>query len=530
MCLPGSPEVRADILKLFGIYFLCHFFILINFQGIYWDDWVIYNVDRVTILSLFEMAGSKLFGYIHGYILPVGNGVLVYRVLVFMLYFVTGVLFYIILKDHIFKKDSSAFFVALIYLTLPVNSAKIALINFPATLLYFVFVSAFYLLSVSLKRDLSIVLRLFILSLFFISFHLNSLLVFYALVLLYIIYSTYMSLDASDNASLILKTVKVFILSYSDYIILPLVFYLYKVKYLAQYGLYANYNIIKFDFAAILDLIVDSVSSSFYDVMLLSLSSAVKHIFLLLFIFSIIFYVIKNKYIHLQKYSVYIIYFLSGLFFFLLSVFPYAVVNKLPQLSGWESRHQILMPLGISFVIYSAIMFFFGSSKYVKTLVITFLITTFTMQNISNGYYYLKDWYYQVSLEENFKSSRLVNNHTTFVINVELSNSLANNRNFRFYELNGLLKKSFGHDGKLMTLESGDIQKYKKYKKYKQYNFSSWVEGEPVYLRVFDEPDFEFNAYTMIKLLYYQTVNDSIFRNIAKSLVRIEAITVEDAS
>jgi len=509
---------KSDIAKLFYIYLISSVFLLLNFQGIYWDDWTVNNVDNASMMNQFRMNGGLLAGYMHSILLSIGNGIFIYRLLVFITFFLTGVYIYKIMsKSLIFSKETS-FWISLIYLTLPLNSAKIALINAPATFLLFAFFGAFHLLTKYVLEGKSIWHRLTILALFFSSFVLNSLLVFYAIVLLYLLYFVFKK-EWNGNIIYILKQ---FIVKYWDFVILPILFFVFKSIYLVPTGLYASYNKVAFSFEKILGVIKTSLITSIYEPIWFAVLTAVNYWYISIVVFMILLIIVKNesiKIIELRQSTVLIV---LGSLFYLLAVFPYAVVNKLPQLNGWESRHQILIPLGLAFIIYAIVSYIFRvNEKLLKTVLVS-VVTIFVMQNMYDGYKYLKDWYYQVALEETFKHSTIIKNNTTFVVDVQLGNALAKHRNLSLYEQNGRMKKVFKIDSRLMVNSMDHIEMYKKYKDYKQYNFSQWTYENPVYLIIRKNDTIESENLNLFKMLYFQFIDEQKFRKMSKSLINIE--------
>lgn len=512
---------KSDIANLLYIYTISNIVMLLNFQGIYWDDWALYNVDHESIISLFRMNGSMLLGYIHSILLSIGNGIFIYRFLVFLTFFLSGVLIYKILYKHILSSKNSAFWVTLIYLTIPLNSVKIALINTPAIFYLLIFFTAFYLLTEYLIKPKSIWYRVLILFLFFISFTLSSLLVFYAIVLLYLLYTIFIHSINQEVENNFLHTIKVF-LKYIDFIIIPIIFYIVKSIYFVPTGLYENYNKIVFNFERITILIAKSFKTSIYDPIIGSINTSWHYWYMTIIILIITYILVRKKTVVQESIYSYMIICTTGILMFFLAVFPYAVVNKLPHLEGWESRHQILMPLGIAFMIYSLVMVSTKIHKNIPVLIFSILITMFTVQNMYNGYRYLKDWYYQVAIEENFKSSKVIQEHTTFVVKVLLEDKLANSRKLSFYEQNGRMKKVFGTDNRFMVDEISQIERYKYLKDYKQYNFSSWKYEKPIFFQINENSSFLGDKYYFFKLLYFQLIDESTFLEKTKPMILIE--------
>jgi len=166
---------------------------------------------------------------------------------------------------------------------------------------------------------------------------------------------------------------------------------------------------------------------------------------------------------------------LLGILFFILGVFAYVAIGKLPNIYNFDSRHQLLVPLGFSFLLYFSIKIIASKldlSTRNSHYIFSIFIIAFLSQNIYSGYKYKVDEFYQFGIEEQMKLNTLIQNNSTFIVDVRLDDVLANHREISFYEHNGRLKKVFGTDNRLMVNKLEDINTYKNYKSYKQYNFS----------------------------------------------------------
>ncbi|MFW2352991.1 hypothetical protein [Aliarcobacter butzleri] len=498
---------------LFSIYFIVNIPFLLNYNGIYWDDWVIVDQDLETLNAMFTQAvGSAgyITSYLHYFMINY-LGVFSYRILTFVLLFLSGWFVFKILNTVVLFSRKDAIFLIIFFLLAPLYNGKIALINFPYTLFSFIFFLAFYLLS-NAYGNLVIRKRIFILSLFFISFLVNSILVFYAIVLIYIFYVNY-SLNKN-----IFKNIIYFIKTNIDFILLPIIFYIIKSVWFKPFGTYESYNQIN---------LMNATTFEIYERLFLlnilePIISALKpftYFFIALF-FIIILYTILVKKINdevvVNKSNN--ILFIFGIFIFLLATFPYIVVGKVPNSNDWESRFQVLIPLGFSFILYYGINFIFR--KEVKIFLYIILIVSFSIFHIKEQLKYNIDWIYQQSIIENFKANDIIKNNTTFIVSNELKNDLAKSREFRFYELNGIAKLAFEENNRFFVLSEDQLEKYKKYNIYKEYNFSSWSYSTP--LHVIFKSNNKLNAIIMAKLKYLEITNKEQFKKEVKDLVTIE--------
>lgn len=492
-------------------------------HGIYWDDWSLYNQDNTSIMSQFSMNKVYIAGYLHILLFTQEHTVVLYRVLTFVAFFISAILLMKVLRTIPIIDKTSSFYITLFYLILPVNSAKIALINVPSNLFLPIFFLAFYLLKRYIYKNHSLYLRIIVLALFFVSFIVNSLLVLYAIVLLYIGYTHYAhhgTLKLVDKLTVVLKEL---LKKFLDFILLPVLFFIYKNIYLVPTDLYADYNKINISLKGLLVtgfLMLKSLYTSLIEPLFVSLVTSLWHL-PVFFLLALLSYALLSK----QTVSKYkkrdaLLLFMLGVFIFFLAVFPYAAVGKLPLLDEMASRHQLLVPLGFAFIVYFMIMYILNDRKKIAARTLYLVVSMFIMQNLYYGYRYQLDWFYQVGMEENFRNSELIRDNTTFIVENKVRDVLANARHIKFYEHNGRMKKVFGDDKRLMVKDIEAIKEYSKYKKYKQYNFSSWVYEKPKYLVIKKTEDVSIGMYC--KLFYYQFFNEEKFNLLSKRLVLIE--------
>jgi hypothetical protein len=514
---------KQDYFILFGIYFISNIFLLLNINGIYWDDWTLVGSSYSTISNQFiQASGINFIGDMHYFLLNVDNGIWIYRILTFILYFITAIFLFKILNTISILEKKDNFYLTLIFLITPLYNARVALIDFPYTLFLFIFFMGFYILTKNIKSN-NLFIRIIILFIFFISFLVNSFLVFYSVVLVYIFYKQYFYSRVSWKDKL-----KQFLLKNLDFLMLPIVFFSIKILYMAPSGLYSTYNTL-----GLLSLIRIPIGIIFatYTSLIEPINQCLSLFpYFWLFILLYYMYIVKNKKNIIEnskdKYLL-----LLGIFLFIVAIFPYVAVGKLPMNIGFESRHQLLATVGFSFIIYFSIKIFsykIGLSYNKYKIILIIFIVSFISQNIYYGYRYHRDWWHQVSMEENFKVNKTIRNNHTFIVNNTLNNELVNNRKISFYEYNGRLKKIFGEDSRLMLNRTDNYQIITStYKDYKQYNFSSWIEDKPIYIKISKNKNFDENYINVIKLFYTEIFSTNKFRAIAKKLLIVEVINAQ---
>jgi len=514
---------------LFAIYFIVNIPIFINFNGIYWDDWVLYNQSFETINNMFLQAvGSAAYptSVLH-YFLINYIGLFSYRVLTFMFLFLNGWFVFKILSTLSIFSNKDKFFITLFFITAPLYSAKIALINFPYTFYSTFFFFGFYLLSVHLK-NLRIFKRVFILFLFFVSFLINSILVFYAIVLMYMFYKLY------DYNSTFFRNSIIFVRAKFDFVFLPVSFFVTKIIYFAPSNLYEGYNGISLKYILFSPLqFINTFYLSFSVPIVESLSLLVQIMPFIFIIFS--FFLSKqlketNQQLSGDKISELKIYLILGILFFFFGSFAYLAVGKIPNLNNWDSRFQLLLPLGFSFVLYygiKIISYIFEIKNILHSFILFLFLISFSLFHIKDGIDYNKDWIYQQSIIENFKDSEIIKNNSTFIIENKLGAQFVKSRTLNFYELNGISREAFGTDNKLFVGNIEEITVDKKYRDFEQYNFSTWQYEIPLTVIFEDNKSNRFHNGTLssirylLKLKYLELFKEDDFKKEIKNLITI---------
>jgi len=471
-----------EILFLFLVYTVSSAFLVLNFDGVYWDGWIAYNQTLSSQKAFFNEFNNDIFYQFYLFMHEIGNGLLVYRVFVFLAYFLTSLAIFSILNTIKELSQTDVFYIVVFYLLMPIISSRVSVSIIPFFFPVLIFFISFLLLAKYLKNDFHL-LRPIILIGFFASFYTNSILVFYATVMLYIFYIKF-------DFSFSIQNVKKFFLRYLDFIVLPIVFFLIKVIYFKPTGLYATYNTVGEDsiFKVIFQL-VKSLDSALFDV--LHQAFYITFPFWLALVV-IIFLILKKV---KESSEIYILndhskkFLLFGFLLFLLAVFPYVAVSKLPRVDGFESRFQLLTPLGLAFIFYfgiNIIVKYFNFDKKIKVILLVILVFSFVTKNISDYYKFQIDNLYMTSIMMNFKQSKAIEANTTFILNNNLREKLVYKRNPPFYEWTGILKKAFGNDKRLMV-SYGQYKKLdgiRKIQEYEHYNFFNWIEKKPVLVTI----------------------------------------------
>lgn len=506
-----------------GLFIISYLFFLINYQGLYWDDWAAYNQERNTLAIFFDMLQHNIKGDFFLIISKFFNHIYLFRIFTFITYaFIAYATYNILLSTKIFNESESKL-ISFLSVIVPINSSIVAISVIPFLFPVLLFYIGFFLLTKYYDNS-SKSLRFIILFIFFFSFSTNSLLVFYAIPLLYIYY-----MDNNQQIKLNFTTIKLFFVKRIDFILLPIIYFLYKKTFLVPYGLYNNYNTITSDklqnigpiivktFNIMSAGLVDFLTTNFF-MLLISLFVA--------FIFTF-FINFKNKLFE-NKAKIAILIFLASILF-VIAVFPYAAVGKQPVLNGWNGRFSLLLGISLSMFVVAVVSiiskFFFKYKDKAFLVMISTVLMLFICQNIKIQYNQNMDWFYQISIVENFKKNDIIRKNTTFIVYSKINHKFAYNRVLVYYEWNGLLKKAFGDTKRLMIPPSYASRLYKMSVSmpYKQYNYSEWDNNQNA-VHIIIDTNFEPSFKTELKLFFNYIFNYEKFLKIAKELTIVSII------
>lgn len=502
------------------LFSISNIFLLINYQGIYWDDWVAYNQTLETMNLLFNMIQHGIKGDFYLILSKYFNHIYLFRLFTFFSLGVIGYLTYkILLSTNLFTTLESKL-ISFYSIIIPIYSSLVLISVVPFFFPILLFFMAFFLVTKYYEFP-NILLRMSILIIFFLSFSTNSLLVFYGIVLIYCYYM--------DNSNIYINyhKIKEFLFSKFDFIILPILFFAYKSIYLIPYGLYNNYN--KVDITNIISILkIMLISLKYMTIYMLSTLSKDWVLLVIALIIATLLAIKFDKKIEIfKKNKMTIIMFSFILFCF--AVFPYAAVGKQPIIEGWDSRFSILLgiPLSMLYLIIIVIVSerFGEYQNKVSMFLISFSLILFTFKNISTQYQQNIDWFYQISFIENIKSNETIKNNSSFILTNEVKKYLAFKRDISFYELNGILKKSFG-DTKRFMINPFDKEEMNsnEFKIYKQYNFFEW-QHNGTWINISLKANKELNNDLKFELFYNYIFDYPRFLKKAKELTKIEINT-----
>jgi hypothetical protein len=455
---------KKDFFLLLIFYGLSHFAILFLLDAIYWDDWLLYGERPLHIFERFRQQGS-MFNYVsYLYVILLKIGPWAFKVFALALMFVSGLSFRYVLSRYKAIDDDTLFVVTLLFMVLPFYLAREFLINIQYTLCYCLFFVAWAM--IDRYKYLSAFL-------FFVSFNTNSLLVFFLLPMLDLLYR--------NRKGSGIRTLIHFIFTNKILLILPLVFFYIKTRFFPPYGLYAGYN----QFHN-LDLALQNISSMAAMQVANLFAFRVNPLLFALFFLISLFLISKKGVIalnaRLAKNFIFV-----GFFSITLGAFPYWVMGHPPIFNIIDSRHQLLLPLGFS-LLFTGLLMYFGLRA--RKLLLSSIIGLSLAFNVSGYFSLYVDWQKQSNLINLFRENEDIKKASLIVfIDNTISNNVSN-REYRFYDWNGLMATAFGNEShfginpfQVKEYETGKLNKYFT-ALYRAGNYSHDAQITPLFIRI----------------------------------------------
>lgn len=460
-----KSSYKLDVIIIFLANLLAHGWLLI-LTGTFWDDWLYYYYDKNVLWKQFMEAGRPSSAIWIELVWKLPN--FGYRKLVFLLFLLISILFYIVLKNISWFEQREALYLSILFTVLPVNDCRVLLCDFVYTVGYtsFWFGCCLLLYWIKCKKE-SWFLRSVTLLCFGYSFVINSILVYYGIVLIALLYVEYFQKESFFSAVRSMY-------KYLDFILLPIVFFIGKQILFPTYGRYAEYNVVRW--RSVVFAIKNSLSIAFHQMIAVwktVFESVLPHNFVesctlclcmagtVLLIWRLVrvdsvkaFLKHLNMDYLLQKLG------LGGLLF-VLGLFPYIVIRgRMVGMVGTPSRDTLLLGPGFILIIYSLFKLFF-ESKYIRRI----LFCTFCLLCVitCNLHYiaYQKDEYWQEALiHEMGMNEGLREAENILFLTIPRYNSGSDA--IAFYSLNGNASVAYGNESRFFMNGYFDMEHYLK--------------------------------------------------------------------
>ena len=227
---------RTHLGLLLFVGLLAHGLMLVN-DGIYWDDWTVFNVDDRVVLNTFRESGLPLKAIIH---VLLKEWPIAYHWTTFLAIIASTVVFYLILGSVPEIDGTERLILALLFEVFPLNSAKVAMSIAPymVGLLLFTLGTLWVVWFIRTGRWRYHWLACVFL---WVSFQIESFLVFfYAVLACSIAYHERWPFERRFEFHRMRR--------YLVLALLPIVYQIVKVTMLAPYGVYEGYNSIRWTY------------------------------------------------------------------------------------------------------------------------------------------------------------------------------------------------------------------------------------------------------------------------------------------
>ena len=238
-----QKEVIWHIFWLTIIYGAAHWFLLVM-TGKWWDDWVYANHNAEYMIEVFMQSSLPLEAFVK---MSVWN--LPYRWFVFLYFYLDGILVYLILKKIDLFSIEASFWLAALFMTIPVNDVRVTWICYGYSFYFLLFWISFYLVTFmgKLKGLRKVGLRIVSLFILLIAFHLESIMLMTLLILFYLYYEELKDDWKWNKTGINVKKLLMAVVHYIDFLIAPIAWYVLDKALFPGYGIYGGHSYIPWD-------------------------------------------------------------------------------------------------------------------------------------------------------------------------------------------------------------------------------------------------------------------------------------------
>lgn len=405
------------------VYVLSQGFLLIV-SGTWWDDWVFIDRNWEYLYEVMLNYTIPLQAYIDAslWLLPDGA----YRILVFLYFYAGSILLYLILRKIEIFSQTDAFWITLLYITIPINDVRITWICYGYSLGLFMFWIAFYLVTLWQDKERAhkktIGLRVLSLLVLLLSFNTESIMLMTLVILLYLYYEKLKDEWKWERGRLG-KNVRNFLMavvSYLDFLIAPIIFYFGKHLLIHGKSVVGGHNYV--DWPSVPRLLAYSpyyiwlIFKGLLENYKAVMNKRTVLIIMLAVVAGSIAWAIKDrKGEEKEKYGKIFLLFLIGIFVFWVGVFPYIlkVGGGEVETTGVSGRYALLLGLGTALILYYFNKMIFDSHirKIISVSFIALGICHFNLMYLD----WQGNYYQQLCFEKEVSENQNILNNDTFL-------------------------------------------------------------------------------------------------------------------
>jgi hypothetical protein len=412
-------------------------------RGLYWDDWTLVGLPPAALVNGFGELGMPWAGYFYAALFSLPLPGLIGHILAFCAYLLSALVLHAVLRRTPGLSRMDAVVAALTFAVLPVNFARIAVIDLPYGLSLLAFLAATWLL-IRYLEDGGLWRRVAALVLFVCSFFTASLL------LLYVVPMAVGARIAWTSARMPLRSL---VLRHADFIALPVAYWLLKSALFTPGGVYEGYNALTVRGLAQVPRLMLSIPTQVLVEPLYRAVTVAGLIGIAVGAVAAFWLLRRSRVVERGSFVPAPVLALIGIGVLGLGVFAYLAVGRVPTIWDWSSRHQLLVPLGAGLLVAAAARGVTGAGRAAPAFAVAvgLLLGVSAVADARTLVAYQADWYKQTALIDAARSIPAMRTarHIRVIDAATAFNTLR--RTYRFYEYNALFSEALGDTGRLVS-------------------------------------------------------------------------------
>jgi hypothetical protein len=496
---------------------------LVANRGLYWDDWTLVGRSAASLVEGFSELGVPWVGYFHAAILSMPLPGLVGHVVVFAVYLLATLLLHALLGRIPGLSRLDALVAALAFALLPVNYARIALIDLPYGLSLLAFLAATRLL-IRFVEDGGLARRIAALALFVGSFFTASLLI------LYVVPMTLAALIAWRSGR---RSIPSLLLRHADFIVLPVAYWVLKATFFPAGGVYEGYNALT---VRGMTQVPQALLSIPWQVLIEPLGRAVTVAGVLgvaVGTLAAVWLLRRSRVAEAGPFLPAPLLALVGVAVLALGVFAYLAVGRAPEIWDWSSRHQLLVPLGAGLLAAAAARGLRSAGPVGATfgLAVGLLLGISAVADVRTLVAYQLDWFKQTALIEAARTIPEMRTARHIRVVDDATELDALRRHYRFYEYNALFSQALGGTSRLASSAEGEPSEEEigLFIPRPAYHMEEYVPS-PVDLELRVTPGDAGSGPQALRLLVLEATGSPLFASEVARLIDVQAIPVPGAA
>lgn len=407
------------IIWLTVIYVAAHWFLLVA-TGKWIDDWVYADHNVEYIIEVFMQSSLPLEAFIK---MSVWN--LPYRWFVFLYFYLSGILVYAILNKVDLFSQEACFWIVALFMTIPINDARISWICYGYSLCFLLFWVSFYIVTIWMraKGAKKIGLRVFSLLMLMLSFNLESTMLMTLFILFFLYYEDLKGEWKRGEIKANIKKFLIAIVRYADFLIAPIAWYVLDKVLFPAYGAYGGHSYIPW--GKLPKIILHSPVYA-----LKTLSTIIKSYFsvldsdivrILIVIILIVYVTIRFAFRkkgwenHNLSMLMLIAMLLLGIMTFYIGYFPYGVKrNSALNTLLVDGRDAMLLGIGTALLIYYFVQAFFH--ERITGLILVFTVVLGIVHFNFTYFIWQESYYQQLQFQDEIKENTEIQRNNTFLV------------------------------------------------------------------------------------------------------------------